>query len=108
MGNAGSQDGFEVAPSEDEDPVEAFASDGADPAFGVGVGLGRANRGLTCTHVRLGLLACTRGNEGGRSGGPKVAGSGPASPTTNGPPQRLCKRGVSKNHFCTNGRGERA
>ena len=32
VGDVGSQDGFEMASPEDEDPVEAFASDGADPA----------------------------------------------------------------------------
>jgi hypothetical protein len=45
VGDVGSQDGFEMASPEDEDPVEAFASDGADPAFGVGVGLGGADGG---------------------------------------------------------------
>ena len=45
VGDVGSQDGFEMASPEDEDPVEAFASDGADPAFGVGVGLGCADGG---------------------------------------------------------------
>jgi hypothetical protein len=35
----------EVAASADEDPVEAFSADGGDEAFGVGVGLGSANRG---------------------------------------------------------------
>ena len=45
VGEVGSQDGFEMASPEDEDPVEAFASDGADPAFGVGVGLGCADGG---------------------------------------------------------------
>jgi hypothetical protein len=29
VGDVGSQDGFEMASPEDEDPVEAFASDGA-------------------------------------------------------------------------------
>jgi len=32
--------GFEVAAAEDEHPVEAFASDGADCALADGVGLG--------------------------------------------------------------------
>ena len=48
VGDVGFQDGFEMAAPEDEDPVEAFASDGADPAFGVGVGLGC---GRTHRHV---------------------------------------------------------
>ena len=45
VGDVGSQDGFEMASPEDEDPVEAFAPDGVDPAFGVGVGLGCADGG---------------------------------------------------------------
>jgi hypothetical protein len=46
VGGVGSQDGFEVASPEDEDPVEAFASKSADPALGVGIGLGCADRRL--------------------------------------------------------------
>ena len=45
VGDVGSQDGVEMASPEDEDPVEAFAPDGADPAFGVGVGSGCADGG---------------------------------------------------------------
>jgi hypothetical protein len=43
VGDVGSRDGFEMASPEDEDPVEAFASDGADP-----VGAGNPVTSLTC------------------------------------------------------------
>src|SRR6266545_5617372 len=36
---------FEVAPAEDEDPVEAVSADGAHPALGEGVGVRRLDRG---------------------------------------------------------------
>jgi hypothetical protein len=36
------EDAFELATVDDQDPVEAFASDGADEALGVGVRLRRA------------------------------------------------------------------
>jgi hypothetical protein len=34
----------EMAPAEDQNPVEAVSADGADPAFGVGVRVWRLNR----------------------------------------------------------------
>jgi hypothetical protein len=40
------QDCGQVSVAEDEDPVGAFAADGADPAFGDGV---RARRAYRCT-----------------------------------------------------------
>jgi hypothetical protein len=45
VGHVGLQHTFKVVASEDEDPVEAFAAYGADPAFGVGVGLRGSHRG---------------------------------------------------------------
>ena len=38
------QDVLEVMRAEDEDPIEAFGADRADPAFGVGVGVRRLDR----------------------------------------------------------------
>ena len=38
------EDVFEVAAAEDQEPVEALGSDGADEALGVSVGLRRADR----------------------------------------------------------------
>jgi hypothetical protein len=43
------EDVFEVAPAEDEDPVEAVSADGAHPALGEGVGVRR----LTAVGITL-------------------------------------------------------
>lgn len=39
--DVGAHDPLELAAVDGQEPVEAFASDGADPSFGEGVGVGR-------------------------------------------------------------------
>jgi hypothetical protein len=91
VGDVGSQDGFEMASPEDEDPVEAFASEGADPAFGVGVGLGVGCQNPACPIGRL----FARGRPAGASDPAQAKMPSPATAgdvvATAGGPVRECR-----------------
>jgi putative transposase len=52
---------FEVATTEDEDPVEAVGTERAHPAFGVGVRVRRVNH----LDARIEYIACTSRPDGG-------------------------------------------
>jgi hypothetical protein len=46
VGEVPGKDLLEMAPTEDEEPIEALSTDGSDEALGKGVGSRRSNRGF--------------------------------------------------------------
>lgn len=59
----GHQDGGQVAVAEDENPVGTFTADSADPAFGDGVGAGRAYRCANDRYLFRGKHGIETGDE---------------------------------------------